>query len=156
MTLDCYVFCRNCYYFREELDDYLIYFELHISLILQFKKICRKIPTLKRTIPALRLIAASYLIFYLVVNNHNESFVSTERLLWFRALRWKFTLIHLQEQNLTYQCLNKNDYNREICEPYFVNYNNCKDFWVFGSRHNSWYTSEIKFFFLPSNRVVYR
>ncbi|XP_037028190.1 coiled-coil-helix-coiled-coil-helix domain-containing protein 7 [Bradysia coprophila] len=35
----------------------------------------------------------------------------------------------LKEQNMTYQCLNKNNYDREVCEPYFVNYNNCKDFW---------------------------
>lgn len=35
-----------------------------------------------------------------------------------------------QEQELSYKCLNKNNFNREACEVYFANYKNCKDFWV--------------------------
>ncbi|KAJ6638443.1 Coiled-coil-helix-coiled-coil-helix domain-containing protein 7 [Pseudolycoriella hygida] len=35
----------------------------------------------------------------------------------------------LQEQKMTYQCLSKNDYDREKCEAFFDNYNNCKEFW---------------------------
>lgn len=35
----------------------------------------------------------------------------------------------LKEQELTYKCLNKNNFDREKCELFFANYNNCKDFW---------------------------
>ncbi|KAH8339098.1 hypothetical protein KR074_003973 [Drosophila pseudoananassae] len=35
----------------------------------------------------------------------------------------------LKEQELSYKCLNKNNFDREKCEIYFVNYNNCKEFW---------------------------
>lgn len=36
----------------------------------------------------------------------------------------------LQEQDLSYKCLNKNHFDKEKCEVFFVNYNNCKEFWV--------------------------
>lgn len=31
---------------------------------------------------------------------------------------------------MSYRCLNENYYDRDKCEVYFVNYNNCKEFWV--------------------------
>lgn len=37
----------------------------------------------------------------------------------------------LREQELSFKCLNKYNYDRDKCEVYFANYNNCKDFWVF-------------------------
>lgn len=39
-------------------------------------------------------------------------------------------LFHSQEHNLSLNCLNKNNFDREKCEVFFVNYNNCKEFWV--------------------------
>ncbi|XP_065359589.1 coiled-coil-helix-coiled-coil-helix domain-containing protein 7 [Calliphora vicina] len=35
----------------------------------------------------------------------------------------------LKEQELSYKCLSKSNYDREACEVYFANYKNCKDFW---------------------------
>lgn len=35
-----------------------------------------------------------------------------------------------QEQDLSYNCLHKNNFDREKCELYFANYQNCKEFWV--------------------------
>ncbi|XP_055923740.1 coiled-coil-helix-coiled-coil-helix domain-containing protein 7 [Eupeodes corollae] len=35
----------------------------------------------------------------------------------------------LKEQELSYKCLNKYNFDREKCELFFANYNNCKDFW---------------------------
>nr|XP_034826124.1 coiled-coil-helix-coiled-coil-helix domain-containing protein 7 isoform X2 [Maniola hyperantus] len=35
----------------------------------------------------------------------------------------------LKEQEKSYQCLNKNGFDHEKCEPYFDNYNTCKKFW---------------------------
>ncbi|CAD7081159.1 unnamed protein product [Hermetia illucens] len=35
----------------------------------------------------------------------------------------------LKEQELSYKCLHKNNFDREKCEVYFANYNNCKEFW---------------------------
>ncbi|XP_055856642.1 coiled-coil-helix-coiled-coil-helix domain-containing protein 7 [Episyrphus balteatus] len=35
----------------------------------------------------------------------------------------------LKEQELTYKCLHKYNFDREKCEVFFANYNNCKDFW---------------------------
>ncbi|EDV97267.1 coiled-coil-helix-coiled-coil-helix domain-containing protein 7 [Drosophila grimshawi] len=35
----------------------------------------------------------------------------------------------LREQELSFNCLNKNNFDRDICEVYFANYNNCKEFW---------------------------
>uniref|UniRef100_A0A1B0CDV1 Coiled-coil-helix-coiled-coil-helix domain-containing protein 7 n=1 Tax=Lutzomyia longipalpis TaxID=7200 RepID=A0A1B0CDV1_LUTLO len=35
----------------------------------------------------------------------------------------------LKEQELSYKCLDKNNYDREKCEIFFQNYKNCKDFW---------------------------
>lgn len=35
-----------------------------------------------------------------------------------------------QEQNLTYKCLNDNNFDKEQCQAYYKNYQNCKDFWV--------------------------
>ncbi|XP_055372957.1 coiled-coil-helix-coiled-coil-helix domain-containing protein 7 [Condylostylus longicornis] len=35
----------------------------------------------------------------------------------------------LKEQELSFKCLSKNNFNREACEVYFANYNNCKEFW---------------------------
>lgn len=36
----------------------------------------------------------------------------------------------MQEQELSFKCLNKTNFDREKCEIFFVNYNNCKEFWV--------------------------
>jgi len=38
-----------------------------------------------------------------------------------------------QEQELSFKCLNKNNFDRDKCEVYFANYNNCKEFWVSSS-----------------------
>lgn len=35
-----------------------------------------------------------------------------------------------QEQDMSYRCLHENNFDRDKCEMYFVNYNNCKEFWV--------------------------
>ncbi|KAH8305673.1 coiled-coil-helix-coiled-coil-helix domain-containing protein 7 [Drosophila kikkawai] len=35
----------------------------------------------------------------------------------------------LKEQELSFKCLNKNNFDHEKCEVYFANYNNCKEFW---------------------------
>ncbi|KAH8405275.1 hypothetical protein KR222_001015 [Zaprionus bogoriensis] len=35
----------------------------------------------------------------------------------------------LKEQELSFKCLNKTNFDREKCEVYFANYNNCKEFW---------------------------
>ncbi|XP_022818308.1 coiled-coil-helix-coiled-coil-helix domain-containing protein 7 [Spodoptera litura] len=35
----------------------------------------------------------------------------------------------LKEQEMSYQCLNKNGYDQSKCEEYFDNYNTCKKFW---------------------------
>ncbi|ALC44787.1 CG4186 [Drosophila busckii] len=35
----------------------------------------------------------------------------------------------LKEQELSFKCLHKNNFDRDKCEVYFVNYNNCKEFW---------------------------
>ncbi|KAH8378806.1 hypothetical protein KR009_001433 [Drosophila setifemur] len=35
----------------------------------------------------------------------------------------------LKEQDLSFKCLNKNNFDRDKCEFYFANYNNCKEFW---------------------------
>ncbi|CAO1320891.1 unnamed protein product [Diamesa hyperborea] len=35
----------------------------------------------------------------------------------------------LKEQNATYSCLSRNHYDKDKCELFFVNYNNCKEFW---------------------------
>uniref|UniRef100_A0A1A9ZWF7 Coiled-coil-helix-coiled-coil-helix domain-containing protein 7 n=1 Tax=Glossina pallidipes TaxID=7398 RepID=A0A1A9ZWF7_GLOPL len=35
----------------------------------------------------------------------------------------------LKEQELSYKCLSKHNYEREPCEIYFANYKNCKEFW---------------------------
>lgn len=42
----------------------------------------------------------------------------------------KFIKSCLQEQELSYKCLSKHNYEREPCEIYFANYKNCKEFWV--------------------------
>ncbi|XP_044736384.1 coiled-coil-helix-coiled-coil-helix domain-containing protein 7 [Chrysoperla carnea] len=34
-----------------------------------------------------------------------------------------------KEQAMSYKCLNDNNFDREKCEVFFVNYNNCKEFW---------------------------
>lgn len=36
----------------------------------------------------------------------------------------------LKEQELSYKCLNQNHFDRQKCELFFANYNNCKDFWT--------------------------
>lgn len=36
----------------------------------------------------------------------------------------------LQEQEKSYECLNKNGFDQKKCEVYFDNYNTCKKFWV--------------------------
>ncbi|XP_021190831.2 coiled-coil-helix-coiled-coil-helix domain-containing protein 7 [Helicoverpa armigera] len=35
----------------------------------------------------------------------------------------------LKEQEMSYQCLNKNGFDQSKCEAYFDNYNTCKKFW---------------------------
>ncbi|XP_055704753.1 coiled-coil-helix-coiled-coil-helix domain-containing protein 7 [Phlebotomus papatasi] len=35
----------------------------------------------------------------------------------------------LKEQELSYKCLDRNNYESEKCEVYFKNYKNCKEFW---------------------------
>ncbi|CAG9792804.1 unnamed protein product [Diatraea saccharalis] len=35
----------------------------------------------------------------------------------------------LKEQEQSYQCLNKNNFDHSKCENYFDNYNICKKFW---------------------------
>ncbi|EDX11280.1 GD14905 [Drosophila simulans] len=35
----------------------------------------------------------------------------------------------IPEQELSFKCLNQNNFDRDKCEIYFANYNNCKEFW---------------------------
>lgn len=35
-----------------------------------------------------------------------------------------------QEQDQSYECLNKHGFDHKKCEAYFDNYNTCKKFWV--------------------------
>uniref|UniRef100_A0A182YBH8 Coiled-coil-helix-coiled-coil-helix domain-containing protein 7 n=1 Tax=Anopheles stephensi TaxID=30069 RepID=A0A182YBH8_ANOST len=35
----------------------------------------------------------------------------------------------LKEQELSYKCLSKNNFDHGKCELYYANYNNCKEFW---------------------------
>ncbi|XP_059622787.1 coiled-coil-helix-coiled-coil-helix domain-containing protein 7 [Phlebotomus argentipes] len=35
----------------------------------------------------------------------------------------------LKEQEMSYKCLDKNNYDHGKCEMYFQNYKNCKHFW---------------------------
>ncbi|KAG6438929.1 hypothetical protein O3G_MSEX000338 [Manduca sexta] len=35
----------------------------------------------------------------------------------------------LKEQEMSYECLNKNGFDHAKCENYFDNYNTCKKFW---------------------------
>ncbi|XP_026332778.1 coiled-coil-helix-coiled-coil-helix domain-containing protein 7 [Hyposmocoma kahamanoa] len=35
----------------------------------------------------------------------------------------------LKEQQMSYQCLDKNAFDQEKCQKYFDNYNTCKKFW---------------------------
>lgn len=35
----------------------------------------------------------------------------------------------LREQELSYKCLDRNNFDREKCEVYFANYKNCRAFW---------------------------
>lgn len=36
----------------------------------------------------------------------------------------------LKEQEMSYKCLHDNGFDRDKCELYFLNYKNCKEFWV--------------------------
>lgn len=36
----------------------------------------------------------------------------------------------LKEQELSYKCFNKNNFDKEACQIEIQNYNTCKSFWV--------------------------
>ncbi|XP_077283704.1 coiled-coil-helix-coiled-coil-helix domain-containing protein 7 [Arctopsyche grandis] len=41
----------------------------------------------------------------------------------------------LKEQNLSFKCLDDNNYERAACYVYFENYNTCKRFWASIMKH---------------------
>jgi hypothetical protein len=44
----------------------------------------------------------------------------------------------IQENDMVFKCLEKNDYQHEKCAAYFENYRFCKHFWVCISVFISW------------------
>lgn len=76
-----------------------------------------------------------------------RSFKDNNRFYEYKSQWQNILSFDLQEQKMTYQCLNKNNYDREACEAYFVNYNNCKEFWVIWQLHPH-ILSKLRFFFI--------